>query len=166
MGYVYFDDNKEYNPLYDEPYSIFERKFLDMEGDFEKQEIKICVFPTKRGSCPFSIDRFYFSEPVLRFRFSRLFNANEDVHEILVHHIFEYDFNSSYKNMEQEMIEELKSHVSSFYIPGVRQLEMSYNIGMKNIQLIFDVVVGDEDEIKTVCNQLISMDIILFARGW
>ena len=168
MGYVYVDDNKEYDPLeYCEPYCIFERKFSDLEGDIEAQEIKICVFPSKRGAPrPFSIDRFYFTEPVLKFRFSKLFNANEDKQAVLIHHVCEFEFNSSYKDMEQEMAEELKAHVPCFYIPGVRQLEMSYYLGAKNIQLVFDVVVRDEKDVRTVSNQLISMDIMLFARGF
>lgn len=168
MPIVFISESKNYNPLELEPYCSFNKKFTDKEEDIDGSMIKLVISNHRKGFVDgFSIDRFYCDDITLKFLFSRIqiHEESTDKKVILIHHTIEYDFNSSSAEFQQDMAEELKARSGHIYIPGVKQLELSYRQTSRNIQLIFDVIT-DEEQLRMVCNQLISHDIAMFSRGW
>lgn len=165
MPIIFILENNEYNPLELEPYRTFNQKYEDREDDIEGALIRINISNQRRGFVDgFSVDRFYCDDITLKFWFSNI-NDKHDGNDILIHHTIEYDFDSSFVEIQQNMAEEVKERAEHIYIPGVMNLALSYRLTSKNIQLIFDVVT-EKDKVQTVCNQLISHDIAMFARGW
>lgn len=166
MPIIFISENYDHNPLSLEPYSEFNKKFEDKVDSLDGALIKIGIASHKNGFVKgFSIDRFYCDDIMLKFMFSRIHMGQAREKDILIHHTIEYDFDSSFVEFQQDMAEELKVRAGYIYIPGIKQLELSYRFTSKNIQLIFDVVT-EEDKLQTVCNQLISHDIAMFSRGW
>lgn len=165
MPIVFIPENNEYNPLELEPYRSFNQKYEDRQDDIDGNLIKISIPNQRRGFVDgFSVDRFYCDDITLKFWFSHFYEKHEG-NDILIHHTIEYDFDPSFVEMQQDMAEEFKVRAEHIYIPEVKNLELSYRLTSKNIQLIFDVVT-EKDKVQTVCNQLISHDIAMFSRGW
>lgn len=165
MPIIFIPENNEYNPLNLKPYSSFNKKFEDKAEDLEGALIKIGIANHRKGFVDgFSVDRFYCDDVTLKFMFSHI-HWGHDEKVVLIHHTIEYDFDSSFVEFQQDMAEELKARAEYIYIPGIKQLELSYRLTSKSVQLIFDVVTV-EDKLKTICNQLISHDIAMFSRGW
>lgn len=92
-------------------------------------------------------------------------HEKRDGNDILIHHVIEYDFDSSFVEIQQDMAEEFKVRLEHIYIPGVKHLELSYRLTPKSVQLIFDAIT-EEEKVQSICNQLISHDIAIFLRGW
>lgn len=165
MPIIFIAENNEYNPLELEPYKSFNKKFEDREDDLEGALIKISIPNHRKGFVDgFSIDRYYCDDITLKFMFSHIHGSSNE-NSILIHHTIEYDFDTSFVEIQQDMAEEFKSRAEHIYIPGVKQLELSYRLTSKSVQLIFDVVT-EEKSLQTICNQLISHDIAIFSRGW
>lgn len=143
MPIIFIAENNEYNPLEFEPYKSFNKKFEDREDDLEGALIKISIPNHRKG----------------------FVDGSSSENSILIHHTIEYDFDTSFVEIQQDMAEEFKSRAEHIYIPGVKQLELSYRLTSKSVQLIFDVVT-EEKSLQTICNQLISHDVAIFSRGW
>ncbi|MBR3242794.1 MAG: hypothetical protein IKF90_08870 [Parasporobacterium sp.] len=165
MPIIFIPENNEYNPLELEPYRSFNRKFEDREDEIDGAQIKLSISNQRRGYVDgFSVDRYYCDDITLKFMFSHI-REKRDGNDILIHHLIEYGFATTFVEIQQDMAEEFKVRSEHIYIPGVMNLELSYRLTSKNIQLIFDVVTA-KDKVQTVCNQLISHDIAMFSRGW
>ena len=165
MPIIFIPESNEYNPLELEPYRSLNKKFEDREDDIDSALIKISIASHRKGFVGgFSVDRFYCDDITLKFMFSYI-HGNHDRNDILIHHTIEYDFDSSFVEIQQDMAEEFKARSEHIYIPGVKHLELSYRLTSKSVQLIFDVVTKEE-KLQSICNQLISHDIAMFSRGW
>lgn len=165
---IVFISETEYSPLELEPYATFNKKFTDRQQNLDGAEIKVGISNRRKGFTKgIASDKFYSDNIKLKFKFSSLIvNGSPDTERLLViRHVVDYDFKSSFYEFEQQMAEEMVERAPYIYIPGVRQLEMSYKIKDKNMKLIMDVVIP-ETLGRVVCNQLISCDIAFFARGW
>lgn len=166
MPIIFIPEDYDYNPLNLEPYNTFNKKFEDKAETLDGALIKLGIANHRKGFVDgFSIDRFYCDDITLKFMFSQIHKGLNEGKDFLIHHTIEYGFDSSFTEFQQEMAEEFIARSAYIYIPGIKQLELSYHLKSKNVMLIFDVVT-EKEQIQSVCNQLISHDIAIFSRGW
>lgn len=166
MAIIYLSEEKDNSPLDMEPYRTFNRELTEIENCLTDTAIRIPINNRYEGFCNgFTIDRCYCHRICLEFKFSTVRNAECSQDEYLIHHTMDYVFDSSFLEFEQEMAIEVTSREKYIYIPGVKQLNLSYRLVSNHMQLIFDLV-AEKSKIREVCNCLISHDIMLFSRGW
>lgn len=164
MAIIYVPDD-DYNPLEMEPYTLFKNKFFDKVGNLDGEVIKLRIGDHCRKSfaAGFNLDHFYFDGLVLKFLFSKIANGHDE--KVVIRHIMEYDYDSSFYEIQQEMAEKMKTCSEYIYIPGAEQFEFTYRLRTTNVQLIYNLVVDEELALDT-CFMLISNDITTFSRGW
>ena len=166
MSIIIVTDDQEYNPLALEPYLSFNKKFEDKADSLDGALIKISIANQKMGFADgFSVDYFYSDDILLTFFLSGISEIKNIEKDYVIHHSIEYDFDMASLDIQQGMAEEFKKRADYFYIPGAKQVALSYLLAARHVQLIFDVVTS-ESNIQAVCNQLISHDIAMFSRGW
>ena len=164
MPIIIFKENHK-KPLEREPYFTFNKKFEE-EADvgIDRTRINIDIPSHKPGfTNGFDVNPFYGEDFLLSFSFMK--NTLEDPDCYLIHHTVEFEFAEDFIELQRDSLEEVSKRAGFFYIDGADYYEFSYHLGENKAELRFDIL-ASEKKIKRVCNQLISHDIAIFARGW
>jgi hypothetical protein len=166
MPIIFLKEDKE-NTLEMEPYRTLGKKLDDKIDDgLDGCRIKVNIGNHKDGFVNgFEISRYYAEDIVLMFSFTRNPNSLDDNECYLVHHQIEFEFDSDFADVQRDSLEEIDKRSKYFYIDGASYYEFSYLIGIRKVEMRFDVLTA-ELNIRKVCNQLISHDIAIFSRGW
>ena len=151
-----------------EPYKSFLRKYktLEQEGIYHNQLV-IDLSWGCTEEVPFSVDRFYFNNPKLKFSFFEVKDAVV-ADRLLICHEFEFEFDDEFSTNITEAMNDVKDKQSFFYLPNLEEIEIKYNIEFEKCVLQVNVVIDskDKEKAKETCMLLISLDIALMTISW
>lgn len=163
---------KKENVLEKEPYATFLREFSKLNG-ITNEKIHMCITSDKKRSSDnfagFSLDYVYTKRFDLDFQFVTLIDEERIQHQkFCILHTISYRFDDEdYQFMMMDTIDDIKKRNGYIYISSdVIECEVDCGISNKNLVTVSFCIFCNKEKVKEVCLQLISQDIILFARSF